>query len=1100
MSRMPYLWRATAAGFAALLMTTAYEAIKEATLSSLTPWQSHTITILFCATLVFFLSAIFLRREQAKLAESMTLSESLMESLPGVVCVFDFLGNVKRWNANFLGYSTAEILRTGIMSTVAPESLASVQQAMKITLDHGAAETEASLVAKSGSKIPCYLTGMRIIFEDHPCILGVAIDISKRKRAEERILLQSAALESAANGIVITDAQGTIQWTNAAFTRLTGYSREEALGQNPRILKSGKQDASVYKNLWNTILAGKVWTGEIANRKKDGKLYTEEMTIAPVRSATGEITNFVAIKQDVTERKRVEAALRRSEEQFRDLAESIPEVFFVLTLDPVRMTYISPAYDQIWGRSSQSLYEDPGAWVEPVHPEDREKVGVTFAHSLQGNRIDMEYRVVRPDGSIRNIHARAFPVSNAEGKPSRIVGLAEDITQRKHAEEGRRASEEQVRLLLESTAEAIYGINLEGDCTFCNTSCVRMLGYGSPAEILGKNMHKLIHHSYADGTPYPVERCPIAQAFRVGNGSHVDDEVLWSKDGSCFAAEYWSHPIYRDGKPVGSVVAFLDITRRKRAEAELVKAKAAADAANRAKSEFLANMSHEIRTPMNGIIGMTDLVLETDLSPEQTEYLHMVKGSADSLLTLLNDILDFSKMEAGKLELDNLHFDLRKSLGEVVKTLALRAHQKGLEFIFDVRPEVPITAFGDPARIRQVLVNLVGNAIKFTERGEIEVNVQARAQGVEGTTLGFSARDTGIGIPVNKQQSIFDAFSQADSSTTRKYGGTGLGLTISSQLVSLMGGKIWVESEAGKGSTFYFEIPIGTGPTAPPPGPLDVSQLVGVPLLVVDDNVTNRHIIEDSVNRWGMKPTVVESAAAAIQVLQQARASGAEIPLVLTDAHMPEMDGFGLAERIRQDSLLANVEIVMLTSSGERGDAARCQKLGVAGYLSKPFDRLELREVLLRVLARGPATPGEGTLITRHTVLEQQRSLRFLVAEDDAVNQRLITRLLEKRGHSVVLAQNGREALEALAKQPFDIILMDGQMPEMDGFETTKFIRENERASGAHLPIIALTALAMKGDEERCRACGMDGYVSKPLKVEELFSVIEKVVPDITCR
>jgi CheY-like chemotaxis protein len=431
-------------------------------------------------------------------------------------------------------------------------------------------------------------------------------------------------------------------------------------------------------------------------------------------------------------------------------------------------------------------------------------------------------------------------------------------------------------------------------------------------------------------------------------------------------------------------------------------------------------------------------------------------------------------------------------VGEVAKTLAIKAQQKGLEFIIDVAPEVPANFIGDPGRLRQVLVNLVGNAIKFTGSGEIEVSVRAEAPSSGGTILRFSVRDTGIGIPVDKQHRIFDSFSQADSSTTRKYGGTGLGLSISSRLVSLMGGNIWVESESGKGSTFHFTAPVGHGVAALPSESLDASELAGVPVLVVDDNAANRRILEDSAIRWKMLPTVVEGAAAAMQVLQQAQASGAQLPLVLTDAHMPDIDGFVLVERIRQDPLLSNLRIVILTSSGELGDAARCRKLGVAAYLNKPFDRLELRAVLLHVLASEPAEP-EAALVTRHTLHEQQQSLSILVAEDNAVNQRLIARLLQKRGHAVVLALNGREALEAMENQPFDMVLMDIQMPEMDGFEATRLIREKERASGAHAPIIALTAHAMQGDEERCLACGMDGYITKPIQPEDLFREIDRL-------
>jgi len=651
-----------------------------------------------------------------------------------------------------------------------------------------------------------------------------------------------------------------------------------------------------------------------------------------------------------------------------------------------------------------------------------------------------------------------------------------------------------MRTVIDNIPDSIFAKDFAGRYLLTNNAFAKLHGFESTESLLGKTAFDLFpkeRAAFLHSADLEVMRATKSLIIE-GERSQVDAE------GNLRWIQMTKVPLTNMlDEVVGVVGVNRDITPRKRAEVELVKAKEEAEAANRAKSEFLANMSHEIRTPMNGIIGMTDLVLETEVTAEQSEYLQMVKGSADALLTLINDILDLSKMEAGKLELDYMSFDLRKSLIEVTKVLAIKAQQKGMEFIFDVSPEVPINVVGDPARLRQILVNLVGNAIKFTEKGEIEVKIRAEAQEAEGTVIRFSVRDTGIGIPADKQDKIFGAFSQADSSTTRKYGGTGLGLSIVGQLVGLMGGRLWVESGSGMGSTFCFAVQLRPG-VAPAPGELlDVSQLAGVPILIVDDNATNRRILEESVIHWKMEPIVVEGATAALQVLQQRQLSNAQLPLVLTDAHMPGIDGFGLIERIRESPLLANVRIIILTSGGQRGDAARCQRLGVAAYLSKPFDRLELREVLRHVLASDPLLPRAKPLVTRHTLQEQWQPLSFLVADDNAVNQRLIARLLEKRGHNVVLAQNGREALQKLKQQQFDIILMDVQMPEMDGFEATKLIREEEKASGSHIPIIALTAHAMQGDEERCLACGMDGYVTKPIKLGELFSVMEKVVPGI---
>lgn len=901
-------------------------------------------------------------------------------------------------------------------------------------------------------------------------------------------------------------------------------------------------------------------------------------------------------------------------EKYEELFENARDAIYTVDLAR-KLTSFNKAAEKLTGFTrAEVLGKDA---LELVAEEYRERTRRALTEAIQDGRLaTLDLEICTKDGRRVSIEINRRLIYE-NGKPAGVQGIARDITDRKQAEATIKRREERIRLLLESTAEGVYGLDLGGNCTFCNSAAALLFGYPDASEILGKKMHVLVHHTCSDGAPCPADECQLYRANAQGVITHLDTEVFWRRDGSSFPVECWSHPIRQEGKVTGSVVSFMDITERKQAEEKLKlfrhifanatnaialfdaqghlieqnephrallgfsdeeirtgymatvlgdelfprvseelartnrfqgevnvrtwfgrvvrtdlllfnvlndegavlcqaammrditaqklaeeeqrKAKAAAEAANCAKSEFLANMSHEIRTPLNGIIGMTDLALGTDLSEEQREYLGMVKASGESLLTVINDILDFSKIEAGKLDLNPIDFDLHDTLADVLKTVSLRAHQKDLELTLDIHPEVPRRLEGDPTRLRQVVVNLANNAIKFTEKGEVVVCANLDSENQEGFRLLFKVTDTGIGIPPEKHQLIFEPFTQADSSATRRFGGTGLGLAICSQLVALMGGQLWVESEMGKGSSFIFTARFGVSKSESASLiPAEASQLGGLAALVIDDNATNRRVLEEMLVIWGIKPAMADGGWTGLSAMEQARDAGKPFPLVLLDAQMPDLDGFSVAERIKRDPSLAGATIMMLTSTGRPGDAARCRELGIAAYLHKPVKQQDLLQAILLALGSRAGSQQDAELITQHTLRGQPRQLRILLAEDDLVSRELAHRLLKKAGHTVTAVADGAEAVRAIESSgsgAFDVVLMDVQMPGVDGLAATAAIRKKEQGTSTRLPIIALTAHAMKGDRKRFLEAGMDDYVSKPLRPAKLFKVIDGILP-----
>jgi PAS domain S-box-containing protein len=790
-------------------------------------------------------------------------------------------------------------------------------------------------------------------------IMEINRDITARKQAEEQLHKLSLAVEQSPASVVITNDQGTIEYVNPKFTEITGYSFQEAVGQNPRILKSGETPPEGYKELWDTITAGKEWRGVFHNKKKSGELYWESASISPIKDAQGHITHFLGVKEDIT-------ALRQTQELLAKLS-----------------------------------------------------------------------------------------------------------------------------LVASKTDNAVIITDKRGLVEWVNDGFTHLTGF-TLEEVVGRK-------------PGTLLQGPLTDPEAVGRiRKHLRTKQAFSEELIEYHKEGWTYWVSMDVTPIldekGEVTRFIaierDITQRKQTEEALAQAKEAAEDANRAKSEFLASMSHEIRTPMNAIIGMADLLWETPLDEEQKLYLQTFREAGDTLLTIINNILDLSKVEAGQVQLEAIDFDLTEVVEKTCGIMAAPAHAKGIELACHLDPGVPPRLVGDPGHLRQVLGNLIGNAIKFTEKGEVLVEVKpaAEAETVPPPPgmcrLSFAIRDTGIGIPPDKLEIIFEKFSQADTSITRKYGGTGLGLAITRGLVELMGGQIRAESKVNEGSTFAFTAQFGLPSEVPAPTPSGEVDLTGLRVLVVDDNATNRIILKEILTQWGLEVSEAPDGESGLAELKKARDLGQPYRLLLLDRRMPGLDGFEVAENIKQEQGMADITIMMLTSDGRSGDVIRARALGLEGYLVKPVKRAELRAAINAALGKAAAPPREKPrLPSEGPVLEP--SIHILLVEDSPDNRLLIQSYLKKTPYQLDMAENGEIAVEMFKAGHYDLVLMDMQMPVMDGYTATRVIRQWEKEQGMKpIPIIALTAYALKEEMQKSLEAGCTAHLTKPIKKTVLLAAI----------
>ncbi len=929
---------------------------------------------------------------------------------------------------------------------------------------------------------------------DKVVVHGVSRLVSDQRSVENTLRESEAVYRSLVESLPLSvlrkDARGRIQYANNRACEQMGTSREEVIGKTDFDLFPAELARKYMADDRSVLRTGKLHHDVERHQSADGKQTHVEVWKAPTHDEHGKAVGIQVMFWDVTNQKNAEHQIEFEKFLLSTLLETVPDSVYFKDAES-RFIRLSRSCARKFSLTDpdQAIGKSDADFFGPEHAKqarlDERRVMETGEAIL--GKIEQETYADQDDTWCSTTKV---PLKDQSGNTIGTFGISRDVSEQKRAEQELARERDLLKTIIDNVPDLIYVKDRAGRFVTANASLLRSLNLGSLTEIKGKT-----DYDYSPAEMACNYVTDDQNVMRRGEALVDREESHRGKGGAPVWLLTTKVPLSNaDGEVIGVVGIGHDVTEQKRANEEILAAKEVADKANRAKSDFLANMSHEIRTPMNAIIGMTDLVLDTRLDATQRNFLSMVQESGESLLAVINDILDFSKIEAGKLDIEARVFDLRRSLGDMMKTLGMKAHTKGLELAFRVDPGAPRYVKGDAGRIRQIIVNLVGNAIKFTEQGEVFVEVRQLAGPRDEVILEINVCDTGIGIAEDKCETIFDEFEQADTSTTRRFGGTGLGLAISSRLVELMGGSIQLESKIDEGSKFTFTIHLQSAPEGmEEPTSGGAVYVGGTRVLVVDDNETNRRILNEMLGNWGMLPVLADSGDAAICQLRDAQQRGEPFSLVVSDVNMPEMSGYDFVQNIRHDANCADTPIIILTSGGRDGDDLVRDQLGITERLMKPVKQSEMFNAIVRAL--GESAPDDETEFEYDEQCDDQIGhLKVLLAEDNVINQKLAIGVLSRFGHEVTVANNGKEVLDALEKGSFDVVMMDVQMPVMDGFEATTAIREREGESGNHIPIIAMTAHAMKGDRERCINAGMDEYVAKPIRINTLKEKLSLVL------